>query len=318
MTRNLLITGAAGYMYDPDLPVWSIQNTLTNLFSAVDVANERAAKEAVLENEIDIILHTASSHEPHIVSHLIQALGQRRKITGKETYFIHTSGTTAFAPEAGWPSEEMKDTDPIFEAEKQISANHPIQLTDIQVIEEGKAHGVNTFIVVVPAVYGRGTGECKTLSIAFPAFIRASIKNKLVHRFDKNGSPAAAHISDITALYGLLVEQILLKMPIPSGEKGYYFAVAHKTSSWDFMQRLADRLYALGLVEEPEPHTWPSDELAAQSLGVPLQIVRIMGTHGTNLVPVNAYKLGWQPQWNEKMLLESVDDEIQAAREADS
>lgn len=34
---------------------------------------------------------------------------------------------------------------------------------------------------------GRGMGECKKLSIAFPTFIRASIKDKLVHRFDKNG-----------------------------------------------------------------------------------------------------------------------------------
>lgn len=92
-------------------------------------------------------------------------------------------------------------------------------------------------------------------------------------------SPAAAHISDIAALYSLLTEHILLKMAIPNGEDGYYFAVAHKTSTWDFMQRLAERLYALGLVAEPKPHTWPNDEMAAESLGVPLQIVRIMGTH---------------------------------------
>ncbi|KAK7409299.1 hypothetical protein QQX98_008539 [Neonectria punicea] len=363
MPQNLLITGAAGYIGGSILSDFINRATgpikSANIIAAVrseeqveilaklgtnvvqlDVADERATKEAVLRNEIDIILHTARSHDPQIVSNLIQALGERRKETGNETYFIHTSGTTAFAPEAGWPSVAMKDTDPIFEIERQISASYPIRLTDITVTEEGKAHGVTTFIVVVPAVYGRGTGECNKLSIAFPIFIRASIKNQLVYRFDKNGIPAAIHISDLTAFYGLLTEQILLKEIIPNGEKGYYFAVAHRMSSWVFMQRLAERMHALGLVTETNPRTWPSDEMAAESLGVPLQIVRIMGTHkyrstfltgvdvpngewrtnerrSTELVPVNAYRLGWQPRWSETMLLDSVDDEIRSVQETD-
>jgi hypothetical protein len=79
------------------------------------------------------------------------------------------------------------------------------------------------------------------------------------------------------ALYALLVEKILQKDPIPSGEKGYYFAMAHKVPWWDVMQRIAESLYARGLVEEPKAQTWPSYEMAAEYLQFPVQYVRAMG-----------------------------------------
>jgi hypothetical protein len=40
---------------------------------------------------VDIIVHTATSIVSDILSNLIDALGQRRKISGKETYFLHAS-----------------------------------------------------------------------------------------------------------------------------------------------------------------------------------------------------------------------------------
>ena len=86
------------------------------------------------------------------------------------------------------------------------------------------------------------------------------------------------HISDLAALYALLTEKILQKEPIPNGEKGYYFAMAHRTHWWDVMQRLAEALHARGLVVEPQAEIWPSDEIAAEYLGFPRLYVRAMGT----------------------------------------
>ena len=91
-------------------------------------------------------------------------------------------------------------------------------------------------------------------------------------------TPPALHISDLTALYALLVEKILQKEPIPSGEKGYYFAMAHKISWWTVMSYLAKGLHQRGLVTEPEAQTWPSYDMAADNLGWPRQFVRAMGT----------------------------------------
>lgn len=86
------------------------------------------------------------------------------------------------------------------------------------------------------------------------------------------------HISDLVALYALLTEKILQKDSIPCGEKGYYFAMAHKTHWWDVMQRLAEALHARGLVVQPKAEVWPSDEMAADYLGFPRPYVRAMGT----------------------------------------
>lgn len=86
------------------------------------------------------------------------------------------------------------------------------------------------------------------------------------------------HISDLVALYALLTENILQKELIPSGEKGYYFPIAHRTHWWNVMQRLAEGLNARGLVTGPKTEIWSSDEMAAEYLGFPRPYVRAMGT----------------------------------------
>lgn len=90
--------------------------------------------------------------------------------------------------------------------------------------------------------------------------------------------PPAAHISDLVALYALLLEKCLLKEPIPTGEHGYYFAMAHRAPWWEVMHRLSKGLYARGLVSESDVHTWPSDEMAAEYLQLPAVYIRPMGT----------------------------------------
>ena len=147
---------------------------------------------------------------------------------------------------------------------------------------------------------GRGTGEWRKVSILIPALIQASIKLKKVHKFDKDGvsstshpqlrlsidlgpdhhlqCPPAAHISDIVALYGLLVENILRNEDIPSGNEGYYVAMAHRAPWWAYMQALAKSLHARGLVIDSELEEWPSDEAAAEALHFPALFIRAMGT----------------------------------------
>ncbi|KAH6689627.1 hypothetical protein F5X68DRAFT_254049 [Plectosphaerella plurivora] len=342
MSQNILITGAGGYIGGSILADFLKSDTAPIINACViaavrsaqqadkiaklgvkvvplDMKDEKSVEETIIGNEIDVVLHTASSHEPNIASHLIAALGRRCQLSGRLVSFIHTSGTTAFAPEAGWPAEQVKDTDNVYDIEKRISAHHPIRLTDVGVIDEGEAHGVNTYIVVVPSVYGKGSGEGKKLSIAFPIFIRASIRDRVVRRFDQDGTPFVSHISDLVSFYRLLTENILNGTALRSGKDGYYFPMAHKTSNWAVMNAFARRLHAAGLVEEAEPGTWTSDEAAAEALGIPVQIVRVMGTHSTHLTPMKPHELGWKPKWNEELLLSDscIDQEIQNVLEED-
>jgi hypothetical protein len=87
---------------------------------------------------------------------------------------------------------------------------------------------------------------------------------------------SAVHVSDITAFYGKMVEKILLKEPIPSGEKGYYFAKAHDVQWWEVLDQLAVALEARGLATDSTVQIWSDDETAAKVLGVPVQFVSIL------------------------------------------
>ncbi|KAI1087270.1 NAD(P)-binding protein [Rostrohypoxylon terebratum] len=341
MAQNILITGAAGYIGGSVLAEFlsRIDSPIkaTKLSAAVrtdeqaqrlsklgvnviqlDLSDEAAVTSAVLCNEIDMVIHTANSANWNLVSYLIKALGQRRKTSGRETYFIHSSITTLFSEDGGWPYGQVKDSDPLFEKDKLIGTSHPARHTNILITELAKEQGVTSFIILVPVVYGVGSGEWRKLSVNIPAYTRASIARKITYKFEKEGNPPAVHISDLVALYALMVEKILQKEPIPSGEKGYYFATVHRAPWWEIMQRIADALYKRGLVTEPKVQIWLSWDEAADELGFPRPFIRAIGSSRGDFVPVNAYQIGWKPQWYQQKFLDSMDDEVQSVLDLDT
>ncbi|KAL9110600.1 MAG: hypothetical protein Q9227_004958 [Pyrenula ochraceoflavens] len=81
---------------------------------------------------------------------------------------------------------------------------------------------------------------------------------------------AAVHISDLTGLYGHIVEKVFENEAIPNGTEGYYFAMAHDIRWWEVLDRLAVVLDARGLVTDSKTQFWNSDEAAAEALGVPV------------------------------------------------
>ena len=91
---------------------------------------------------------------------------------------------------------------------------------------------------------------------------------------------SGVNISDLTALYGQIVKKIVQKETIPSGEEGYYFALAHEIVWTEALQYLAIALKARGLVTDSKIQIWTSDEAAAESLGVPAPFVQILFNAG--------------------------------------
>lgn len=88
------------------------------------------------------------------------------------------------------------------------------------------------------------------------------------------------HISDLTALYGQIIEKVLREETLPSGTEGYYFALAHDLHWWEFLDRLAAALKARGLIADSETRIWSSDEAAAEALGVPVQFLQPLWNSG--------------------------------------
>ncbi|KAL9044052.1 MAG: hypothetical protein Q9214_002786 [Letrouitia sp. 1 TL-2023] len=305
MRSKILITGAAGYMYDSPLDsevaVKSQWLTFLNrggsivadflagttvlikkedIFAAVRSKEQAKALTNLGINVLQLDLTDETSvaenllgHDSRKTSHPFpNALSKKKKASGEDTYFIHT---------------------------------------DVTVIEHAKARGVTSFIVVPPIVYGRGSGQWNQVSVVIPVSIQASIAQKTVYKFAQNKIYSSVHISDLTALYGRIIEKILQKEEIPNGTEGYYFAVAHKLHQWEFLDKLAVALNARGLVTDTKIQLWPSDEAAAEALGFPQQFVQILWNSSDSIVSENKHRIGWKPTWTEDRFLQQIDDEIE-------
>lgn len=268
---------------------------------------------------VNVIVHTASPANPEHPISLIKALAQSCRNSSQEGHYIHAGITALFTEQTGWPYGHVKDSDTdMLAKEKQIGTDNPVRETDIVVIDDAKAHDVKAYNVVVPMTYGAGSGEWKKVSQNIPAQLRASLKNKLVRKFPDDARSAAVHVSDLTALYALLVKKIVSGEPLPHNEHGYYFGFAHHAPWHNTINRLAQNLYNRGLVTKPTPEVWASYEEAAEHLGWSPQFARAMATTKGDLAAVQAYEqLGWQPKWTEQMYLDSMDEEIDCALEND-
>jgi hypothetical protein len=84
----------------------------------------------------------------------------------------------------------------------------------------------------------------------------------------------------LTAFYECLVLKIISGESLPSGDKGYYFPISHYFNWWEVLGNIAYNLHARGLTEGSETHVWPSDEVAASALSIPLPYVRVLWDSG--------------------------------------
>ncbi|KAH6699076.1 hypothetical protein BKA61DRAFT_741250 [Leptodontidium sp. MPI-SDFR-AT-0119] len=340
MSSNILVTGAAGYVGGSIVADFLSSNILALKSSRViatvrsdeqakllsksginvlqlDLTDEKAVIDGIVKHNINIVIHTASSLDPRLAFNLLTGLAEQQKASGSKAYFIHTSGLSAFLPKTGWPEGEMKDSDSIFETEKQFAESFALRKNDVDITEAANALGIASFIVVPCTVYGKGTGQWNQLSVIFPITVQASIKQKSVSKFPEDGKSAGVHISDLTNLYGLVVKNILEGSGalIPNGMHGYYVAIAHEMSRWETLDRLAAAMKARGLVASSETQVWTSDEAAAEATGVPAMFVDILFNSSANIIADNAFKLGWKPKWDETRFLDNIDDEIMSVLE---
>ncbi|CAI7569276.1 unnamed protein product [Penicillium discolor] len=328
MPSNILITGAAGYIggslvadflarkttsIDVDRLIATVRsedqaNSLSNLGVRViqlDLTDEDTVVKSVLSYNISIVIHTASSINPTLALHLITALSKQGE----------TSGLGAFFENTGWPAGPFKDTDAVFDTEKELADSSPLRKTDVAAIEHAEKRGVGCFVVVPSLVYGKGSGEWNKLSVVLPVYVKASISGRAVYKFPEDTKVSSVHISDLTSLYGRIIENILQGKPLPTGREGYYFALAHYLQLGEVLDHLAIQLKARDLITDSKTKIYLNDEAAASSLGIPVPFVRPLWNSGDNIIAEIPHRIGWRPMWNKERFLQNIDDEIQAVVE---
>ncbi|KAF4336095.1 hypothetical protein FBEOM_10031 [Fusarium beomiforme] len=346
MPHNVLVTGAAGYMQVGGSVIADILSRTDDTLKAVDIfaaarrpdqvekiskldrveaflidlQDKDAVKKAIAKykSEFDIWDQTGAIF-PDMLSNILSGLGDRQRATGNKTYLIHSSVASMFTEEGGWPFGPVRDSDPLLDRQRKLGLDNPVRKTNIVLADEGKAQGVETFNIPIQLTFGRGTGECRKLSVNIPALIRTSIRLKTVYKFDKDSTPANVHISDLTDLYIRILSKILKQEPIAVGNDRYFFTVAHRISWWKIMDKIGQGLYTRGLVDEPTPKTWPSYDMAADNLGFPRRFIRPMCMPNGDLFPVNGTELGWKPKWDsEEKCLDAIEQEIIDVEELDT
>ncbi|ENH75358.1 hypothetical protein FOC1_g10002914 [Fusarium oxysporum f. sp. cubense race 1] len=348
MPHNVLVTGAAGYIGGSVIADILSRTDETfkavNIFAAarsqdqvdkiskldrvhaflVDLQDKPAVEYAIAKYEIDIVIHTAGAIFPDMLSNLLSGLGDRRRATGNRTYLIHASSSyssvaSMFTEEGGWPFGKVKDSDPLIDRQRELGLDNPVRKTNIVLADEGKAQGVETFNIPIQLTYGRGSGECRKLSVNI-----RSTKLSMIYLPRDSGlthvkTPGNVHISDLTDLYVLILNKILKEEPITVGTDRYFFSVAHRISWWKIMDKIAEGLYARGLVDEPTPKIWPNYDVAADALGFPRKFIRPMCMPNGDLEPANGTALGWRPkQDSEQKCLDQIDQEINDVEELDT
>ncbi|KAK0119249.1 hypothetical protein ONS95_008100 [Cadophora gregata] len=179
----------------------------------------------------DIVIAAASARHLDCAKACITGLGdQARSNSGKETHYIHISGTSNLGD---WPvTGDRIDTkvysdvdDDIFEIEKNFPDSHsPVRDVDLAVVDLGEKEGVKTYVVAAPLIFGRGTGSF-TLGVGqVHQMTQLSLnKKQSVMLGDGSGIWSRVHILDLTDLFTLLIRAILDGKALPTGKTGYYF-----------------------------------------------------------------------------------------------
>ncbi|TVY27824.1 Uncharacterized protein LHYA1_G003089 [Lachnellula hyalina] len=258
-------------------------------------------------SEHDVVIHTASGFHTASAKALILGLGERKKASGKEVHFIHTSGTSNLGdqPISGkyLESRTFSDRENIYAYLKSREALqvYPQRTTDIIVVETGLAAGVKTTILMSPTIYGFGTGLFNKLSIQFPTLLRAAIKAGQSEMIgDGKGVWSYVHIADLARLYELLLNKVLKGEELPNGEKGILFSSTGSYQWAELASDIAGALAELGAIKTREVKSISLSEAAGKWWGGYELIVELSFASNSRTLSDVSHELGWREEKTEQ------------------
>ncbi|KFX86130.1 hypothetical protein O988_09752, partial [Pseudogymnoascus sp. VKM F-3808] len=180
----------------------------------------------------DVVLQLASSDHTLAAKGLIEGLSQ-----GKKGHYIHISGTgilhdvsTGFGNLSSRIYHDVADIKEIT----SFDSTHLHSQTDAAVISSGKELNISTAIVAPSAIYGVGKGPINNRSVQVPVLAQETLKRGRPFTVGAgNNIWDHIHISDLSAAFGLLVEEALKPAGGAAtwGSEGYYF-VESGEHSW--------------------------------------------------------------------------------------
>jgi len=253
-------------------------------------------------SEHDIVFNTASGFHTGGARALIIGLGQRKKATGKDVYYFHTTGTSNISDKPitreYLEPRIFSDKDDLYTYLKGREAKevYAQRTTDLVSIDTGLEHGVKTYLIMSPTIYGIGTGLFNRISIQIPNLIRGAIKRGKVDLLgDGTGVWDQVHIADLVTLYELLLAKVLAGEAIPYGKEGIYFSETGDFTWRELSEGLAAELHRQGVLPTPEVNSLSLQEFADVYRGGNVQYTELGFASNSRSRAELSRELGWKP-----------------------
>ncbi|KAK7408363.1 hypothetical protein QQX98_009459 [Neonectria punicea] len=323
---KILITGATGYIggsvlatllqsTDPNIKTCQI-SALVRKQDQADALNTKGVNAIVFSglndtalirdvaSKHDVVINTASASHSPAAEALILGLADRKKETGKETHFIHTSGTSSLGevPVNGTIVETrvLSDKEDIYTYERYREDREPYQqrTTDLFVFDRGEAANVKTYIIMSPTIYGLGSGLFNTTSIQIDTIIRAARRDGFTSVVGSgNAEWDHVHISDLVDLYELVLSRLLAGDDLPSNKQGMYFNETGHHSWHEISERVAKEGQALGHLKSEKVHELSLEEAIAKfGKTIPPAAIQLSFASRSRTRADLAREIGWKPK----------------------
>ncbi|KAE8448381.1 hypothetical protein EG329_009625 [Mollisiaceae sp. DMI_Dod_QoI] len=267
----------------------------------------------------DIVVAAASARHADCARACLAGLGERRKATGRATYYIHTSGASMVGD---WPiTGDRVDTkvysdkhENIFEIERDWPESFsPVRTVNQVVVETGEKEDVKTYVVSPPLIFGPGTGFFTRGFGQVHMIIQLSLeKKKSVTIGPGEGVWNRIHIKDLSRLYYLLVQAVLDgNTELPNGKTGYFFA-ENGAQSWREISEFVGKIgKELEVFKTDEVATATLQEAADEFYDGDLRHAEGVLASNSRTSADNARDvLGWIPAYGEDAFHEDIIDVV--------
>ncbi|KAJ6070383.1 hypothetical protein N7467_011702 [Penicillium canescens] len=341
MSRNILITGASGYLGGTLLARWRAANLppYSTLYALVrtkeqeesvkkygaepitfDVKDEAGIMAAIISNKISIVFFLIDAMESASQVSMINALAEVKKKTRQEVHFLHTSGAKLFSNHSGHPVDRpLFDDDPeLHEIQKESTPLFPLMQQGLDanntVIETADELGVQSYIFVPCIVYGQGEGFGNPISIQTVAIVKSAKKLGQIYRPDSDHLIwPVAHVIDTAMLYLEIMRKILFEQEIPHGKTGYYLASSGSVPWNDIYGAMAKSLASRQIIDTDTVELADGNALEkmGHALGCPKALVPLFLGGQCTLESKHGRHIGWKPQFSPEHILEAADAEVE-------
>ncbi|KAL5613017.1 hypothetical protein FOVSG1_002080 [Fusarium oxysporum f. sp. vasinfectum] len=147
-----------------------------------------------------------------------------------------------------------------------------------------------------PLIWGAGTGVFHRVSHQIPELIQNAVQSSQLEYIPPGTSTLGhVHVTDLAALFKVVLINAINNPSLPAGRRGYFFANTGCHSWLEVARRLAKAGHALGHLKSPWPVGVSLTEIAAKLYnGDEVKAERVYA-YSSSTVAVRGFELGWTP-----------------------